>query len=313
MFTYYENDEIYSIKMENKEYELEIPKEIKEMTLNYAIKTNRVDDIERQIKKTKDMNKKIDEMLPLKCAIKFSTIETIEKLLIAGADPSINDIILDVAYEKKYDILRLFLKYYPKYVDYKDKYSGERTLLYVLSEQNSFKEIEYLIELGANIHIKTSVGSNLLHMLCIADQYDNHKEAIVYWLRKGVKINEVNNFKQTPLYISLTNSFVIAELLIENGASLEIEGKSIYDILKEEKEKHDNEYDNEKFDYALEFLDKLKMSKEKREVKERIDHIKKELTVCYDAGWSYADRVKEKAIELKKELRELQIKYESMI
>lgn len=243
MFAYEKDNEIfpYQIEEKNLKYILEIPNQIKNMTLNYAIKNKNMKHIKRILNKTKNINeisKENENMTALECAIKFANTEIINLLLENGADPKIDNVIIKVTREKKYDILKLCLSYYPEYVNYmsKSKYN-ECSLLYILICDNELEMIEYLLNNKADINIKTSNGSNLLH-LYLSDDYDSRrieKDTIIFLINKGININALNNDNKTPLYEALiTHFFYSSEILINNGASLELDDKPLYEIFKED-------------------------------------------------------------------------------
>ena len=115
-------------------------------------------------------------------------------------------------------------------------HDGE-TPLHVASEKNMTDEIVFLLENGADIHAKNSMGETPLHKASngcsrsSADVLCRCMESIRLLLANGAILEEKDNGGATALHKAFSNGYYECEphfisVLLENGASLEAENNN---------------------------------------------------------------------------------------
>ena len=102
-------------------------------------------------------------------------------------------------------------------IDFKDP-DFHRTPLYRAAAFGHLKLVEYLINKGANIEIKTKEHITPLYIAAQQDQFD----VVQFLLSKNANIEATQKDGATPLYIASLNGHLnIVQLLVHNGANIE--------------------------------------------------------------------------------------------
>ncbi len=82
--------------------------------------------------------------------------------------------------------------------------------------------INFLIELGADIHIVDKDGWSVLHRAC----FDGDVELVEFLLQKGLAVNGLTKSKSSPLDIACSEkSLEIVEMLVAKGAEINVANK----------------------------------------------------------------------------------------
>lgn len=104
--------------------------------------------------------------------------------------------------------------------------------LHFAAKKDSVEAAEFLLELGADTHIRDSSGNTALH---VAAKYNSFNVATAL-LNKGIRINEVNDRKETALLIAARRGhFEVIEVLVQYGPDLGIrnrDGKTAREIAR---------------------------------------------------------------------------------
>lgn len=84
---------------------------------------------------------------------------------------------------------------------------------------NNIEIIKFMVENGADLQVKTSLGETYLHFAA----HLNRIELIEYFIDKGIDVNVIKNGNLTPLHIAAVDGHKeLVKLLIDNGADLNI-------------------------------------------------------------------------------------------
>lgn len=121
-----------------------------------------------------------------------------------------------------------------------------------LAKHADIRTFKYLVNKGANIHDQDNDGKTALHS---AIQYENIS-VLKYLIDAGVNINATyNSSNQTPILFAVEiNSPKSFKLLLENGVNLNVrnwEGKSIYDLIENNKLKGYKRFDHTEIRHIL--------------------------------------------------------------
>jgi ankyrin repeat protein len=203
---------------------------------------------------------------PLHMAAKYNNFNIAEILIKRGADVNIADKggftpLHMAAMFGSYETVKVLLA---NGADVNAQMGDKRIPLHcAIGENFRAKElVDFLVEKGANIQSKDSIGWTPLHH---AAYYEN-KDIVALLIKRGADVNVVDNNGKTPLHlITTTFKFIVedivyshieaAELLISKGADINARDKSgwtpLHYALKGVNRGDNNQIDTDKGQYAL--------------------------------------------------------------
>lgn len=117
----------------------------------------------------------------------------------------------------------------------------------------NIKEVELLLDNGANIHATNTDGLTALHQACI----DNNSAMVEFLINRGANVSAADNEGWTPLHATASQGYTeIARILIANGADIRAvncdnelpfdlsESEEMDELLEEEMRKIDMNIEN---------------------------------------------------------------------
>ncbi|MCQ2915026.1 MAG: ankyrin repeat domain-containing protein [Alphaproteobacteria bacterium] len=170
--------------------------------------------------------------------IKTKNSEILNKILKGTKD--INKFLFNAASIGDFDAILWLLENNRKFDFSLQHYKTNETLFYVLISNDHFDIIKKLIEQGFDINFKDRVGNNAL---IYAARFGNN-EYIKYFINKGIKVNDQNNYWRTPLIETLLGPANLKNIeqnintLLDNGAAVSVidyYGKIIFDYIDDHK------------------------------------------------------------------------------
>lgn len=85
------------------------------------------------------------------------------------------------------------------------------------ANEGDIEIIKTLIEYGANINVKTTLGNTPLHLA----SYCGNKDVVRLLINNGAKINERNNVGETPVFPAIIRgNQETTDILLKNGANM---------------------------------------------------------------------------------------------
>lgn len=151
-------------------------------------------------------------------AISEENIDLLEKSLKSGADPNKRNKdketpifkVIEGKSDKQIEMLRLLIEYG---ADLNIRNTKGQSVIHDVS---SLKIAEFLFDNGADLSIKTNWGDTVLHSAYTI-------ETAEFYISKGIDVNSKDDFGSTALFDAVFLGFDIVKLLLDNGATAELQ------------------------------------------------------------------------------------------
>ncbi len=223
---YFQVDAQRKIAEQRLEEKIIADKERDRKDLLLAVNKNDMERLDFLMEMEVDVNVKDEEgNSPLWIALQNDNPDIINVLLDNGADMSIDDDkpLIYTASVKDFDELAIRFVEMGANLDYvikEGQYEGLSTMVYAMHSFGNAELAKAMIEKGANVHVYSGIGSNLLHYAALND-YINIARML---LEEGVDPNKKNDDGNTPLsHACWYGKLDMSKLLIEYGADVNME------------------------------------------------------------------------------------------
>jgi ankyrin repeat protein len=156
---------------------------------------------------------------PLHFAVGCANVVHVDKLLARGANVNAKDAKgqspITRLYQRSLPIATSLLKAGANPSDSRD--NGDITVLMSVVYTDDFATTKLLVDHGANVNAKNSLGATAMHEAARLGR-DNAAKALV--TAKGIKLDELNNAGLTALHIAAEQGAPeIVRILLQNGAN----------------------------------------------------------------------------------------------
>lgn len=201
--------------------------------LPWAAANGRKEIIESRLDKGADINAEYYSNLDwtmLHCAVKFGQKEIVEFLIDKGADVNkrtefnrsgVNITPLHLIGAGDYKAIGELLISNGAEIDTKD-FKNETPLFYAVDSNHDKGVIEFLIEKGADVNIKSTndVKYTVLHIAAKR----NNVDAIKLLINNGAEVDSKDDYDRTPLYyaIDYSSDIDVIKFLIDKGADVNV-------------------------------------------------------------------------------------------